>query len=424
MFKKGLVFAVMVTIVSLNSYAATIDSNWIGGEWNFWENNANWSSASYPHNNSDTYNVTIDGDVNGATVKLQNFHTIDSLRTYGYVELDQWQSEWIELTVLNGVTNFGTVTIHCQIIGDVNNTSGATLDFDKHMNIFGQLYNPPGGTIRVEFEDMDIEDANIVNEGAIVAYSNGGLGEANQFLNSGNIELYGGFCHGMVFDNLGTGTIEGYGVISSDQLTRNEGLICAARGSLLVVTTGAVTNTGALANRPSASLHIKAAEDMNNFGTIEVHSGGGVAFDCNLINEPNGVISLLGGTLAATKITQTQDANFAGFGTISGNVIIEPNGLISLTGPTNIIGDVNIAENATLQISDGQTLITGHTTNDGTIHLIGGTVIFQGGYSGAGNIINEAGIDRNHFDLNADGVEDLKDFAYFAESWLWQASWY
>jgi len=27
----------------------------------------------------------------------------------------------------------------------------------------------------------------------------------------------------------------------------------------------------------------------------------------------------------------------------------------------------------------------------------------------------------NHFDINADGIENLKDFAEFAQNWLWQA---
>jgi hypothetical protein len=165
--------------------------------------------------------------------------------------------------------------------------------------------------------------------------------------------------------------------------------------------------------------------DVNNQGTIEVNADGAVVFDCNnLNNKSTGIIKLLGGNLAAKTITQAADANFAGFGGITGNVVIEPNGLIKLTGPTNIVGSVTIQTGATLQISDGQTLITGQTTNNGTIRLIGGTVIFQGGYSGSGNITHEAGTYRSHFDINSDGIEDFKDFATFADNWLWQATWY
>ncbi|GAH31569.1 unnamed protein product, partial [marine sediment metagenome] len=105
-------------------------------------------------------------------------------------------------------------------------------------------------------------------------------------------------------------------------------------------------------------------------------------------------------------------------------LVLESTASIEITGPTNIVGDVTVEAGATLEIRDGQTLITGQTVNNGTIKLIGGTVIFQGGYSGGGTMPVTAGTDRNHFDVNSDGIEDFKDFASFAESWLWQASWY
>jgi hypothetical protein len=163
--------------------------------------------------------------------------------------------------------------------------------------------------------------------------------------------------------------------------------------------------------------------DVNNAGIVEVNAGGGVAFDCNLVNEPNGVIKLLGGTLAATTITQKADANFAGFGGISGDVVIDTNGIIKLTGPTNIVGDVEIRDGATLKISDGLTLITGQTVCNGTIYMKGGYVIPQGGLSGNCNVIWEPGLYTNVADFNLDGQVNLKDFAYFADTWLWQTAW-
>ena len=69
---------------------------------------------------------------------------------------------------------------------------------------------------------------------------------------------------------------------------------------------------------------------------------------------------------------------------ISGNATIDPNGLIELTGPTNIVGDVTVEHNAVLAISNGQTLIVGHTTNNGKIRVVNGDVVFQGAYSGNG----------------------------------------
>jgi len=62
---------------------------------------------------------------------------------------------------------------------------------------------------------------------------------------------------------------------------------------------------------------------------------------------------------------------------------------------------------------------------DGNIHLIGGTAIFQGGCDcGDCNITHNPGTDRSHFVINADDIEDFRDFASFANSWLWQATWY
>jgi hypothetical protein len=166
--------------------------------------------------------------------------------------------------------------------------------------------------------------------------------------------------------------------------------------------------------------------DFHNSGTIDIRTGGGVAFDCNLVNDPCATIRIDGGTLAAGNIQHRADANLIGFGQIAGNLLIGPAGAtVKLTGPTNIVGDVNIMSGNTLEISDGQALITGHTVCDGTIHLIGGTVIFQGGCDCDDcNIINEPGTDRHRCDFNADGIQDFKDFACFAETWLWRASWY
>ena len=190
-------------------------------------------------------------------------------------------------------------------------------------------------------------------------------------------------------DNDRTGTIKGSGVVGGSlPFINNKGMIRSTGGTLVVATAGSFFNRGTICNAPLASLNVMLVgppSDANNLGTIEINAGGGIAFDCNLVNvsEPNAVIKLLGGTLAAKTITQKAGATFRGFGGITGNIVIEPNAIIKLTGPTNIVGDVTIGEGATLDISDGTVLITGLTTcNGGTIRLKGGTIITQGGTSG------------------------------------------
>lgn len=219
--------------------------------------------------------------------------------------------------------------------------------------------------------------------------------------------------------------ITSFGAFYAVQFLENNGTLYAYAGALAIASEGPLLNTGTLTNTAVSSLHIKPVEDVNNFGTIEVNAGGGVAFDCNLVNEPNAVIKLLGGTLAAAKITQKAGATFQGFGGITGDVIIDPNGIIRLTGPTNIVGDVTIENNAVLEISDGQALITGHTTCNGTIHIKGGNIIPQGGLSGNCKIIISDMVTYNNTeDFYLEGTSNFKNVAVLADTWLWQTEWY
>lgn len=447
MVRKVSILAAIVVMFSFCSYAraAQISVSWDGGgDGRSWADANNWNPNIVPDNDGNTFAVTIDSNYAGVDkidVGLQQDRTIDQLDCYGKVELPTWTSGWVELTIYNGLTNHGELEIgEINIRGNITNTTGATLGLyeDKFIRD-GNVYNQAGAMILVD-DEVDVEDGGLENAGVIEIIPSGVI-YVNEYLhNVGQILVHGGECGCSegILDNDSNGVIKGFGNLMARQKLGNKGEIYAYGGSLTVgILEGPLLNSGLLCNYPLASLQIKPsvytnpAADVNNNGTIEVNAGGGVAFDCNLVNEPNGAIELLGGTLAAQTITQSAGATFEGFGGITGNVIIEPNSvsepnsIIRLTGPTNIVGDVNIPAGATLEISDGQTLITGHTTCDGTIHLIGGTVIFQGGCDCDDcNIINEAGIDRNHFDINADGIENFEDFADFANTWLWKASWY
>ena len=391
MSKKVLFLTAIVLVSSACAVEADIvHSTWVGGEQGDWGQTSNWSPNTVPDNSSwRTYAVTIDAGSGEVSVSLQQQRTIDRLDCYGEVELASW-SGWRNLTLVdvNGLTNYGELDIFEQvdIQGNVTNTAGAELYLEEG-SITGNLYNLAGGVIKFE-ELNDLEEGDLQNEGTINIMHASDLLCEQQVRNYGTINLYSGELdvdYGIgILDNNSTGVIKGFGVLHARSLLQNEGQIIAFGGSLIVLSEGSITNTGILANKAVSSLHIKPAVDVNNLGTIEVNAGGGVAFDCNLVNKPNGIIKLLGGTLAATSITQTADANFVGFGGITGNVMINPNGLIELIGPTNIVGDVTVEHNAVLEISDGQTLIVGHTTNNGEIRVVNGNVVFQGGYSGSG----------------------------------------
>ncbi len=445
MFRKELaLIAIVCAIWAFNLQAEQINSTWVGGARGSWEDAGKWSPAIVPENGVDTFAVTINSGSGKVEVQLKYSHTIDTLSCKGdEVELHGEGLTPVTLTLTDtgyaSLTDNGELEITAwglevfEIEANVTNSNGGLMDFWGG-RIYGDLLNPAGGIIEANGK-VGIE-GDCQNEGLVIVASYHDF-DVDQILNNtGQIRIYGGGCSGgEVLDNNSTGEITGFGIIFGGERLSNKGTISANSGSLVAATgaEGLFVNEGTLTNTPMSSLNIRhlyvlhydmgMTSDVNNAGIVEVNAGGGVAFDCNLVNEPNGVIKLLGGTLAATTITQKADANFAGFGGISGDVVIDTNGIIKLTGPTNIVGDVEIRDGATLKISDGLTLITGQTTCNGTIYMKGGYVIPQGGLSGNCNVIWEPGLYTNVADFNLDGQVNIKDFALFADTWLWESAW-
>ena len=461
MFRRRLVLVTLIALAfwTCDLQAAQIASTWVGGsqgEWGNarqWGDPCNWDPAIVPDNNAtNTFAVTIDVGGDQVQVHLQRSRTIDRLDCYGEVWMYMGVSHIggdampidVTLNEPNGLSNYGDFRLHIYaahwsrivgnitnhgvmelrgnigyLKGNVTNLSGAELCL-MNLWVTGDLHNVAGGVIELE-RVVDVGGA-VENAGSIIVIPASELVIDNTFHNTGQIEIYNGLCEAeTLFHNDNAGSITGFGVLSGENSFDNDGTIFAYGGSLVISSEGSLTNTGILGSKSMSSLHIKPGGDVNNQGTIEVNTGGGVVFDCNLVNETNGAIELRGGTLAATTITQTANANFVGFGSITGNAVLEPNASIELTGLTNIVGDVEIGPEATLEISDGTTLITGHTTCNGTIHIKGGRIIPQGGLSGACNIIWEPGTYSNIADFNLDGQVNFEDFAYFADTWLWQA---
>lgn len=427
MFKKTLLLAAILSIaLASNSQGEATHSTWVGGERGQWSDASKWDPPVIPLNSwpqpSDHYVVAINKppfSVDEVTVYTAT-NIIDRLDCYGKVILDScWTDSWATLIFpeskplyppayppdVNCLANHGDLSI-------------------MKINIKGRLCNLPDATITIEGKKH--VEGTVENSGSINVSPGGELNvEENGFHNSGRLQLYNSFCVAQgLFENDSNGIVTGTnGILHSGTSITNNGEIWARAGSLTISTGGPLSNRGLLANKPLASLSIEPSADLNNEGRIEINTGGGVTFDCNLVNDPDGIIRLLGGTLAATTITQSADANLVGFGGITADVIVDPNGVIKLTGSTNIIGDVNINPNATLQISDGLTLVTGQCTcTEGTIHMIGGRIIPQGGFANNNcKVIWEPGLYTTIADFNLDGKVNLEDFAYFADTWLWES---
>jgi len=399
MFASKLVLASMTAVFLLCCQVqAATTSHWnVPGDGQWGDSNS-WEPTIVPDNGEVTFDVVIDpvGDLGyygEVKVGLQDNHRINQLSCYGAVDLESWGG-WFELTVESGLTNYGYLEIEkIEIKGNVTNIDGAELCLCE-MDIEGILYNEPGAMIEVE-DGVCIESkfttagSFLVNYGTVDIIPYGELWVEDALDNTGEMNVYGGICGcDNIFNN--PGVISGFGVIGSGGVFTNYGEITAYGGSL-ALWCHSLTNDGTLSNTPLSSLLIDSKYDVWNEGTIYARTGGGVAFGCRLVNDTNGLIELLGGTLAAAAITQTAGAEFTGFGSIAGNILIgEPGARIELTGPTNIIGNVTISGGAAFVVSAGQTMITGRTKNDGTILQAGGTVLFTGGYSGSGEIIDNA----------------------------------
>jgi len=441
MFRKALTLTAIVLVFgACELQAEVIYSTWDGGgNGRSWEDPYNWDPDIVPDNaGGNTFAVTIDSGTGEIEVVWEYEHTIDRLDCYGDVGLHGPMWEWTQLALVDasGLTNHGVLGIHswglefCKIQGNVTNTSGALLDL-WGAEIEGNITNQMDATIEANGE-VDVRDGNLVNAGLVVIGDHE-LNIKQNMHNTGQVKIYtGSLGVGGILDNDANAVITGLGAIFAGEDLVNNGRIFATGGDLVLIPgQGTFLNSAIIGNAALTALNVAGfpgtTDDANNLGTIEVNAGGGVAFDSNLVNEPNGIIKLLGGTLAAPTIAQSAGATFNGQGNITtSNLIIETDGLIRLTGPTNIFGSVQIDPNATLEIRDGTTLITGHTTcNNGTIHMIGGRVICQGGLTNNNcHIIWEPGIYTNVADFNLDGTVNFKDFADFANTWLWRADWY
>lgn len=177
------------------------------------------------------------------------------------------------------------------------------------------------------------------------------------------------------------GSLLGTGSVGVDIV--NQGSI-KAKGGNLTLAGNSLNNQGLLSNAAGSNLFVNAASFANN-GNIEANAGGSVVIDQIVNNTAGHQVSLKGGTLEVAKLVNQTGATLSGFGNLSGSV--QNNGNIDFYGPTNLIG--NLYNDATLLVRNNQTLITGHTVNNGTIQTLKGTVIFEGGLTNNGAYISD-----------------------------------
>jgi len=440
MYQRIIMVIITTLLLSLNqARAAHYNVSWDGGGDGIgWGDKDNWNPDIVPRNSAlNTFDVSI----SNAHIVLDDYYfddgydvNVSSLHIDGDVDL--WsrfvQVVNVEHSSLSIGANDSLELNDLHVLSNGAASNYGRIDFQHRSMIKEDLANY--GHVNISsISEADIE-GQLTNNGTVVISHSGHFNANEGIDNHSQFNIFGGI--GVTDDamnNNATGTLKGFGLFYAEQQIINAGQIVAWGGPLSIATGGALTNTGLIQSTELSPLIISpymagTPVDFHNSGTIDIRTGGGAAFDCNLINDPGATIRFDGGTLAAYNIQQMVDANLVGFGQISGNLLIGPNdidssAIVKLTGPTNIVGDVSIMAGNKLEVSDGITLITGHTTcNNGTIHMVGGRVICQGGLTNNNcNIVWVPGLYTNMADFNLDGKVSFEDFAYFADVWLWQA---
>ena len=400
MSKKVLISALIIVVLGAASQVQAALKTWDGpydhGEGNLdysWHTLENWDPDGVPGTDDD---VVIDAGtgVDSVEINLGNWNPdaensnikILSLDTDGEVELGAWGVGWMQFTITYGLTNEGDLEINTdgwiRLIADVMNYGDMELE---GVEVEGTFDNEEEATVII-WREAEITD-DLFNGGLIEIDPFSEMWVEGELNNNGIIQLYGGIVESEdLLNNTEGGTIIGFGMIGSEISFINTGDIIAEGGVLVLWVEGTFVTTGELSNEFTSSLQIDTAANVNNDGTMYVKGGGGIAINNDLIN--TSTIELMGGTLAAYSITQSAGATFSGAGTIAARdgLTIKSGATIELTGPTSIYGDVTIDSGGTLIVRAGQTIITGATTNNGSIIQAGGTVLFQGGYSGSGEV--------------------------------------
>jgi hypothetical protein len=216
---------------------------------------------------------------------------------------------------------------------------------------------------------------------------------------SGTIRLKGGNWSGSgTLTNTVTGEFSGSGAVAGSIV--NAGTVDARSGNL-TIGGASFTNSGLVRNSVGSNLFVNAAT-VAHTGSIEVNAAGSVVFSGAVTNSAGRDITLNGGALGTGGLTNASGAVIAGFGSLTGNLVNA--GSVDFFGTTSLVGDLDVQATGHFLVRNDQTLITGHTTNNGTIETLNGQLIFEGGLTNNGALLfDPATITVSSLDVGASG---------------------
>jgi len=271
-----------------------------------------------------------------------------------------------------GLINNGTIALQGGFItvtnaagvdaGITNQTTGLIYGTGTQsvsvVNLTGGTLLASNGILRLGMSGANAGVITNLNSASTVILTNTTL------RNTGTIALNGGglIMGGSTITN--DGTIIGPGNYSSGLYNNPDGTVIAQNGTLAIATNG-------------------ATESVNNLGTFSIASASTLSVG-TAWNNTNGVVSLSGGTLAGSAVTNK--GTISGNGTIDGILVNAAGGTLTASGGTLTLTN-NPTQNGNVAVTSGSTLTMalsgGAFTNGGTINLSGGVMVFTNTVAGA-----------------------------------------
>jgi len=398
--RRMLVTLVLVGAVGAAGTARTEIKTWVGGDGQ-WEDAAKWNPPGEPGPTSD---VRINAGAEEVCVGLldpyspgdyQQANTLTAVSTPdGEVCLEPWTGDWVYMQVHNGVLNQGVLCLEDFELETTAITNQGFLDLDT-MEVIADIENHGAMlTWEVEIEgDVTSHADSFWEVSGYTDVERRDDGSGGNLSNYGEVWLAG---HGAMeidgtLHNHPTGhLVGGSGAVRVRGDLLNDGLLYSWGMDLGIhCPDGTFSNTGDMYNVSGSTLSV-IAHTVNQEGVITVYPDGAVNFASDVVNQADGTVRLLGGTLSAHDITHKAGATLEGFGHIAAHNefgefrTVTNQGHMEFYADIRVVGHLDNQPGATIEGRNGDLTVVGDLTNNGQITWENGGVYCEGTYTGAG----------------------------------------
>jgi len=401
--------AALFTLYASGASALPVLSTWTGGTTGAWEDAANWSSAAFPDNGTDTFDVEIDGGAaQNTTVTLSSHRLIDSLVVDAGDTLVLTDSTMLEL--IDDASGAGTIeTQGTAAFYTFGNLTGLTHTGTGTIDV---TYGTVGGGFTQSEGFMFVRDATtsgLLTNDAVLTFLGNGSYEDTVLAGTGSIGGDGTLTAVTAAD---TFTISGdQTVYSSGPVGPHiaggrvdiDGALRVADGSAIHFDNSVVGGTGILDTQGSGSAFvIGELTGLTHIGSGSVGLAAGVVgggfwnADGFLTAQDSMTTGLLTNDAVLTFLGNGsyEDTVLAGTGSLGGDATltaVTPTATFTITGDQTVLS----AAPSGPRINGGRVVIDGalRVTDGSAVYLenavVGGTGILDTQGDGRASLIGE-----------------------------------